>query len=165
MQNRSGCLGFLFGFFRNEPPPTDSADLPKVQVNKYFVTNAEANFFRVLRQVVGTSGHVLAQVPLGRLLWFPGNNQSNPGRQSWDNRIARKTVDFLICDFSTLRPLVAIELDEPSHDAPKRQARDEQVEIMLRAAGLPLIRFRTARMYDTRQLLSSLAPHLPPQTG
>jgi len=160
MREQSGCFGFLLGLFRDNSGRTDLADLPRVQVNKRFVSYAEADFFRVLRNVVGDSGHILAQVSLGQMLWFPGNSQSNPGRQGWRNRVAAKTVDFVICDFSTLRPLVAIELDEPSHDAPERQSRDDQVEAVLRAAGLPLLRFRTARIYDTRELSNACAPYL-----
>jgi hypothetical protein len=84
--------------------------LPKVQVNKYFVSNAEADFSRVLVRVVGTRGHVLSQVSLRQLVWFPGNNQTNPGRQTWQNKVAAKSVDFVICDSATLRPKLVIEL-------------------------------------------------------
>ena len=159
MREQQGCLGLVFKLLGIPAPAKD--DMPRVQVNKYFVTDAEADFFRVLRSVVGASGHILAQVSIGQLLWFPGNYQSNPGRQAWKNRVAAKSVDFVICEFSTLRPLVAIELDEPSHDRPDRQTRDEQVEAILNAASLPLVRFRTARTYDTRTMLSTLAPFLP----
>jgi hypothetical protein len=78
-------------------------------VNRFFVTDAEANFFRVLRAVVGQRGHILAQVPLGRLVFFPGNNQSNPGRSAWQNKVSQKSIDFVVCEPQTLRPLVAIE--------------------------------------------------------
>jgi hypothetical protein len=161
MPEQQGCLGFIFKLFGSQSEPPNLGELPHVQVNKYFVTNAEADLFRVLRSVVGDSGHILAQVSMGQLLWFPGNRQSNPGRQGWKNRVTAKSVDFVVCDPSTLRPFVAIELDEPSHDRPDRQWRDEQVEAILRAAGLPLVRFRTARAYDTRIVFSQIAPYLP----
>jgi hypothetical protein len=71
------------------------APLPKVRLNKYFVSDAEANFFRVLKRVVGDRGHVLAQV--------------------------------------SMRPLVVIKLDEPSHARAERQPRDEQIDTILEA--------------------------------
>jgi very-short-patch-repair endonuclease len=156
-----GCLGFLFRLFGGGGLTSiEASGLPKVQVNKYFVSNAEADFFRVLRKVVGDQGHVLAQVSLRQLLWFPGNNQSNPGRQTWQNKVAAKTVDFVVCDVATLKPLVVIELDEPSHSRADRQTRDEQVDSILDAAGMPVIRVLTSRAYNTRELADALSSYL-----
>ena len=158
-----GCLGFIFRLFGgNAASRPSSADLPKVQINKFFVSNAEADFFRVLHKVVGTRGHVLSQVSLRQLLWFPGNSQSNPGRQTWQNRVSARSVDFVICDPATLRPWLVIELDEPSHARPERQTRDDQVEAILEAAGLPMIRVLTSRNYDTRELEAAIGRHLRP---
>ncbi len=134
--------------------------MPRVQVNKYFVSNAEADFFRVLKRVVGDRGHVLSQVSLRQLLWFPGNEQTNQGRASWRNKVAAKSVDFLICDPATLRPKLVIELDEPSHSRPERQTRDEEVETILQAAGLPIVRVLTSRSYETRELEQAVGPYL-----
>ncbi|MDB5328595.1 MAG: topoisomerase type zn finger domain protein, partial [Phycisphaerales bacterium] len=117
-------------------------------------------FFRVLYRVVSTRGHVLAQVSLRQLLWLPGNNQSNPGRATWQNTIAAKTVDFVVADPATLRPLVVIELDEPSHSRPERQTRDDEVEAVLRAAGVPVLRVLTSGNYDTRELEAALGPYV-----
>lgn len=161
MPESRGCLGFLFNLFGSgERPSAADASFPKVQVNKYFVSNAEADFFRVLRKVVGNRGHILAQVPLRQLLWFPGNNKTNPGRQVWQNKVAQKTVDFVICDPGTVKPRVVIELDEPTHARPERQTRDELVERIVTAAGLPFERVLTSRMYDTRELEDVLRPYL-----
>ena len=157
-----GCLfGWLQGVFRERA--STSADvgprLPRVIVNKRFVSNAEADFFRVLKVVVGARGHVLAQVSLKQLLWFPPD-QDRSVLQKWRNKVAQKSVDFILCDPATLRPLVAIELDEPSHTTPQRQTRDEDVESILAAAGLPLVHVLTSRNYSTRELEEWLGPHL-----
>ena len=134
--------------------------MPRVIVNKQFVSEAEANFYRILRSVVGVRGHVLAQVSLKQLLWFPPK-QDRSVRQVWVNKTDRKSIDFVVCDPGTLKPLVAIELDEPSHSKPERQTRDEEVETVLRAAGLPLLHVLSSRTYDTRELQAVLAPYLP----
>jgi hypothetical protein len=134
--------------------------MPKVLLSNRFVTDAEADFFRVLRAVVGGRGHVLAQVSLGRLLYFPGSNATNPGRGHWWNKVAQRSVDFVVCDPSTLAPLLAIELDEPSHESPSRRRRDEEVNALLQAAGLPVLRIPTARNYNTRRLADEVLRHL-----
>lgn len=157
-----GCLGFLLSMFGSRSEvEAPSTTMPKVQVNRYFVSEAEANFFRVLQRVVAGRAHVLAQVSLRQLVWFPGNNRSNQGRGTWQSKVAAKSVDFVLCESATLRPLVAIELDEPSHAEPARQSRDADVEAVLDAAGLPLLHVLTSRNYDTRELDAALQPHLP----
>lgn len=145
---------------RRRPAVNGKSAFPKVQVNRYFVSDAEANFFRVLEHVVGSRGHVLAQVSLRQLLWMPGNNKTNPGRAIWQNKVAARSIDFLICDPQTLRPRLVIELDEPSHARPDRQTRDEEVQAILRAAELPFLRVLTARMYHTRELAETVLPYL-----
>lgn len=133
---------------------------PKVQINKYFVSEAETNFFRVLRNVVGDRAHILAQVSVGRLLWMPGNDRTNPGWSKWRNKISARSVDFVLCDSVTLRPRLVIELDESTHARPMRQTRDEEVEAILTAAGLPYLRVLTSRMYDMRELSETILPYL-----
>jgi hypothetical protein len=150
-----GLLGVLF------KPKEDAGqpEMPEILISKKFVSEAEANFFKVLRTVVADRGVVLMQVSLQQVLTIPGNRQT-PGRQAWQNRIAAKSLDFLICDPNHLRPLVAIELDEPSHAKPSRQTRDEVLDQLLQAAKLPLLRVLTSRQYDTRELAQSIEPHL-----
>lgn len=79
-----GCLlGFLANLrrFLNNNAADGSADaLPGVMAKKRFVTDAEANFFRVLKAVVGPHGHGLGQVSLRHLLWFPPNDLCRAGR-------------------------------------------------------------------------------------
>ena len=162
MNQPSGCLfGLLANLFGSGETASsgDGASLPRVIVNKRFVTNAEADFFRLLCRVVGQRGYVLAQVSLRQLLWIPPN-QEKATVQRWRNKVAAKTIDFVVCDPATLRPLVAIELDEPSHARPERQTRDDEVESILAAAGLPLVHVLTGRTYDTRELEEWIGPHL-----
>lgn len=129
-------------------------------VNKYFLSGAECNFFRVLRHVVEPRGYVLAQVALNRLLYLPGSSKTNPGRGKWWGHIAQKSVDFVVCDAATLRPILAIELDDSSHAQARRESRDEVVEQACRAAGLELHRVTCSHTYDTRELRDLILPYL-----
>lgn len=140
VDENSGCLfSFLANLFGRSGEDTSSGDgqsLPRVIVNKRFVTEAEANFFRVLKAVVGQRGHVLAQVSLRQLLWFPPNQADRSALQRWRNKVGQKSVDFVVCDPATLRPLLVIELDEPSHARPDRQIeRDRFKDQVLASAG------------------------------
>jgi len=68
------------------------------------------------------------------------------------NRIDRKHLDFLLCDPTTLRPMVAIELDDASHARRDRVDRDAFVDKVLDVVGLPLVRIRAQMDYDPREL-------------
>lgn len=68
------------------------------------------------------------------------------------NRVANKHVDFVICDRSTLRPIVAIELDDRSHARTDRQERDTFVNNVYLSVGLPIIRVKPQPKYDTLDL-------------
>jgi hypothetical protein len=74
----AGCLfGFLANLFGIVPPPVQN--LPAtVMVNKFFITEAEQSFFKVLQLVVEDRAHILAQISLRQLFYFP----NAPGRQT-----------------------------------------------------------------------------------
>ena len=148
-----GCLGFLFG--SREPIRQATVN---VELKRKFLSDAEVNFFQILRSVVRDRGHIFVQVPLGHLLFAAGEDKS--ANWSKRNTYKQKTIDFLICDARTLRPLVAIELDDSSHGRAKRQTRDDMVHGLLESAGLPFYGVVTSRAYDTRELEAVIGPHL-----
>lgn len=105
----------------------------------FIMTRAENRFFDTLNDALNNDYFVFPQVNLSSIL------DEKIERQTWRsarNAINRKSVDFVICDKGYRRPLLAIELDDWSHDNEDRKLRDAGVERMLGEAGLPLLRFR-----------------------
>lgn len=72
------------------------------------------------------------------------------------NKIQSKLVDYLLCDKASLVPLVAIELDDSSHDSTRRQERDSFVDEACKSAGLKLLHFRGQQAFDSRALQETL---------
>ena len=70
--------------------------------------------------------------------------------------INQKSVDFVACDKKRLCPLFAIELDDKTHNQPKRVARDAEVERILRDAGIPLIRIQNRGRFEPKQLATEV---------
>lgn len=104
----------------------------------FIMTYAEAEFFRLLLQVVGDQYSVYPQVHLSAII------EHRVKGQNWKaafSHINGKSVDFVVCDSNNFKPLVAIELDDKTHERPNRQTRDEEVERILIEAKLPLVRF------------------------
>lgn len=123
-----------------------------------FLSKAEHSFYQVLRTVVGDQVLICPKVNLGDLFFVAtGDHRKN---RALANRIDRKHVDFLLCDPKTVRPLVGIELDDKSHEREDRKTRDELVEAVFAAAGLPLVRVQVKSGYAPSDVATLLKSHL-----
>ncbi len=126
----------------------------------WLLTKAERSFLVALDAAV-SGGHgldgvrVMCMVRIADLVFLPkGLDRSARTRQQ--NRINQKHVDFVLVSADELRPLVAIELDDSSHQRDDRRARDVFVDQALAAAGLPLVRVKAARGYAPGELAERL---------
>jgi len=141
-----GCLLSIFSLFGISPMPT--RHLP-YRRKDYLLTRAERAFFSALCQAVGEDYLLFAKVRLADLVFLPKGTES---RQTHFNRVQSKHVDFLLCDRSVIRPLLAIELDDSSHAAFARRERDDFVDAALAAAGLAILRVRVRASYSAPDL-------------
>jgi hypothetical protein len=140
---------------RNKRTPSkDSDDLPYV-LRRYLMSKAERSFFGVLEQVTDSSKYyIFPQVSLDKLVTVEKNTGSY---QTYHNKVDRKSVDFVLFDRSAISPVLAIELDDSSHDREDRQERDVFVDGVLAKAGLHLLHVRAQAAYDPRQLAVSIS--------
>ena len=97
---------------------------------------------------------VLAQVQLSR---FIGISRGRDDRQSWFNRISQLSADFVICgkDFNVV---AVVELDDSSHDSDHRRTTDQKKDDVLRAAGIPITRWRVKALPDDATIQVLLTP-------
>jgi hypothetical protein len=65
------------------------------------------------------------------------------------NKILPKHVDYVVCN-DTFEPLLAIELDGKSHQAPERKKRDELVDQIFSQANLQLIRVPVGISFEAK---------------
>ncbi len=122
---------------------------------KFLLSRAERYFYGVLRRIV-VPHTVHAKVRLADLVEADERHRL---RQANFRRICSKHVDFVVCD-AALCPIIAVELDDSSHQRPDRQARDRDVDRILEIASLPILRVPVRRTYDDddieRQLRAKL---------
>jgi very-short-patch-repair endonuclease len=117
---------------------------------KDLLSPSEKSFHAILQEAL-PEFVIYVQVPLSQMLRVErGHNQ-----HSWNNRINRMSVDFVVSDEST-RIIAAIELDDPSHDNPKRQADDAKKDKALTSAGIRVLRWRVERMPDAATVRASV---------
>jgi hypothetical protein len=127
-----------------------------------FLSPAELYFYQVLQTAVSDWAIVLVKVNLGDLFYASTGDYGQ--NMAYRNRIARKHVDFLLCDPETVRPLLAIELDDSSHNRSDRKQRDRFVDGVFAAARLPLVHVPVSHSYPTKKLRTFLQQKAGMQT-
>ncbi len=142
------ALKHVAGVLNNPPERAVSADLP-YRKKDYLLSKAERSFYGVLRQAVSGHWQVCAKVRVLDLVWLPKGTDSP---QKWRNKVMSKHVDFVLCDAEALGPVLVIELDDASHTQRDRQARDEFVDQVFKAAKLPILHVPAQLTYDTAAL-------------
>lgn len=133
------------------------------QLSKYLLSKAERSFYGVLSQVIGDSGLIFTKVRIADVL-SPGKSLDRSNWQKAFNAISSKHFDFLICDPRDCSILLAVELDDSSHDSAKSKKRDKIVNDACASAALPLLRVKASKSYSTadiRDRINRLSPLIP----
>ncbi|MFV2043776.1 MAG: DUF2726 domain-containing protein [Anaerolineales bacterium] len=159
---KPGCLGLIIRKLRGllGRPSKALVGLP-YRLRDGFLSPAELSYYKVLTSVLGPKATVCAKVRLADILFVPRPSE-NIG---FFNRIAQRHVDFVLCESSNMKPVLAIELDDASHSRPARSERDIFMDEALHAAGLPILRVTPRRQYSREEVIAQLRPFLsgPPR--
>ena len=122
------------------------------------VTPAERSFLGVLDQVLAKEPYrVMAQVRMAEVVTVKKGLQRAEWQRAF-NAISRKHVDFVVCRSEDMAIMGVIELDDSSHGKVQRQQRDQAVDSVYKAAGIPMLRVKAAAIYapnDIKKLLLS----------
>lgn len=171
-QEKSGCLSVLLGLLGRRQPSAstglplspDKATAPRVQPltstaepayrkSDSIFTYRERVFYGALLDAVGGDYWTFAKVRLADFIWLP---KDTPDHQFHNNAILCKHVDYLVCARQTFKPLLAIELDDPSHRYPDSQKRDDFKNRAFATAGLPVMRVTMAQDYSVEELVEQI---------
>ena len=151
---RRGCLSLLLPFLGRKGGAV--AEAFPYRLRDDFLSPAEFSFYKVLSSVLGPGFTVQSKVRLADVFFVIRPNEN----KAYYNKIIPRHVDFLVCDSTTMRPVLGIELDDASHRRSSRQERDKFVEGVFQAARLPLVRFPARRAYNTREIAKWIMPLL-----
>lgn len=105
------------------------------------MTNHEKIMYNLLYKYCQTNNLVLLSKV--RIADFVEPIQQSYTREfyQWFNKISCKHIDFLICDPETIKPIVAIELDDYTHKYKSRKDRDIFIDNVYSSINLPIIHF------------------------
>lgn len=129
---------------------------PRYQRQATLYSPAERTFLAALGQAVaGQPVAIYGKVRVADLL----TPAKTAYRRTWWNafrQISSKHIDFVLVHPETSAILVAIELDDRSHDRAERRTRDQFLDRAFREAGMPLIRIKAQRGYATDSLREAI---------
>jgi len=154
---KPGCFGFIIGFLRSifGRSSKTPVSLP-YRLRDDFLSPTELSYYKVLTSILGPRATICVKVSLSDIIFVSKTDRY----MSFFNRISKRHVDFLLCESSTLKPVLAIELDDVSHNRPSRKERDRFLDEALRAAGLPILRVTPQRQYTREGVVSQIKPFL-----
>lgn len=122
----------------------------KYSTKPTLMTPAEAVFFKILRNTI-PEAPIFPKVRVADVL-------EATNRWSGDFlRISQKHFDWVLCHPETFEPIIAIELDDSSHQSAKAKSSDATKNEAAHEAGLTLLRFRWQREYDEESIRRKIA--------
>lgn len=120
----------------------------------HIMTPAEEKFFNLLQDTVSDKYYVFPQIHLSALLDHRVKGQNWKGAFA---HINSKSVDYVLCDKQTLKPVYAIELDDYTHKREDRIARDTKVEEIFSKSGVCLVRFSNGSSLSSGDIITKLS--------
>jgi len=146
-RRKPGFFTWLFRklFFGEREETEEAADVTQYKTAR-FLTPTELRFFHVLSRII-PSHHYLGVKPRLVDLLEP----SVKSRRLF-NRVRAKHVHFVIGDRTPMRPILAIELDDWTHQREEAQRSDRFKDEIFHHAGLPLLRVAVASSYSDENL-------------
>jgi len=155
-------------------PPPDATNLspaiprdiisdepPRFVLNASLLTFQERKLYLVLLRATERRYEVMAKVRLGDIVRLANNPADAKFHR---NQVLCKHIDFVLCTVGMLRPLLVIELDDPSHRFPDHAARDQFKNDLFAAVGLPLLRIELQGSYRADDLRDRIAAAITAQT-
>ncbi len=124
-------------------------DLTCYRQKNYLLTKAEKSHFHFLNSIIPNNYLLLTQINLDKLVYIKNSGDKYFALR---NKINRKSIDFLVVTKNHLHPVLAIELDDSSHQKSSRRKRDQFVNRLFEKINLPLLRITTK---DSQKTINS----------
>jgi hypothetical protein len=147
------CIIGIFSFYQRLSG-AEKVILP-YGVKPCLFTPTEKSFLDCLDSVLSPDIRVFAKIRLADLFSVEKTIDRSAWRSAF-NKINGKHIDFILYNATDFRPLLAIELDDKSHDRNDRQKRDIFLNEIFATSHLPLIRFKAQKTYRAEDVAQRL---------
>ena len=118
------------------------------RLRENFMSTTELALLRALQEMTGRHYVICPKVALNDIFYIVRPNEN----VHFFNKIFRKHVDFLLCEPSTLKPVIGVELVKPVSRHETRDT-DQFMEDLFLSAGLPLVHIPSSERYSEGDLV------------
>lgn len=121
---------------------------------KDFLLNIpERQFFETLQQIIPIDYVVFPQIVLSSIIQV---NSRKKDFWTHQNKINRKTIDFVIFEKQYLKPIIAIEYDWKTHKRSDRQKRDNFVDNVLGSVWIKIFHIKHQKNINFEELKNKI---------
>lgn len=117
---------------------------------KRFLSENQQNLFRALEKAIGENYYIFPQIHLSSLLKI--KEEAERERDKYFYKLARPSVDFVLCDKQAISPILAIKIINFSEESPTKRQDNKFVEKSLLAAGLALLEIEEKKEYNADEI-------------
>jgi len=128
-------------------PLKEENDRLPYRLREQFMSMPELALFRALQELVGKRYVICPKVGVNDIFYIVRPNEN----VHFFNKIFRKHVDFLLCDPTTFKPAVGVELVKPVSRNETREA-DQFMQDLFLSAGIPLVHIPLNERYVQRDV-------------
>ncbi len=122
------------------------------------LSDSEAAFYWTLRKAVGERWVIAVKVPLAQIMKRRSHLPSG-----LYTMLQSGQVDFLLLHPRSWEPVIAIELDDTTHETPIRRERDRRKNDLFQLVGIPLLRWRVGEAWSVEEIAQAIWRAAPAQ--
>ncbi|MBR3255409.1 MAG: DUF2726 domain-containing protein [Clostridia bacterium] len=127
---------------------------------RYLITLNELKFYKVLQEIAKELNlEVFSQVSLYNII-LTKKELDNKQKYKYFNKIASKSIDFVLVDPNDCKIKLCIELDDVSHNRFDRIKRDEFINELFKQLEIDLLRYPTYQVYYKEALKNKIIENI-----
>lgn len=133
----------------------EAMDRCRYRPRKHLMAGAERQCFQLLNDLFGQKFYVIPGVSLDSLLSHKVGSQS---RYEAYRFIENKTVDFVLCNKRTLRPICAVKIDDEKRYDEKDPGSDpKDMEKFFKSAHIPFVRITKPQKLTRQRVIDDFS--------
>lgn len=159
-------LSFILKFIEKNKKNSEISNIYEENYNKYYrpkryvTTLNELNFYNVLLEIAKELNMILfAQVSLYNILSIKKELDYST-KTKYFNKIASKSIDFVLVDKKDCKIKLCIELDDSTHQKAKRIERDKFINKLFKDLEINLLRYPVYKVYYKETLKKKIQENI-----